>query len=147
MWSSRITDFWTDCIRVVRETSPICFSPSPTAQAVLNFELETTCFAYSSESSILTMGRSVFSMIISAGSERLIIFPTENASSVVASIETQRACAALITRSPTGAPSAMIIAAIPADIRASWAGSLSPTIAMSSGVIRERVTCNASMTV
>ena len=86
-------------------------------------------------------------MIMRAGRERLIILPTLKASSVVASTEAPRVRAAAITRSPTGAPSAMMSAATPADIRASWAGSLSPTMAMSSGVIRERVTCRASMTV
>ncbi len=83
----------------------MCCLSSPTTQAVLNLEFETTPpFAYSSESSSRTVGMSV-SMIMRAGRERLIILPTLNASSVVASTEAPPLVrAASITRSPTGAP-------------------------------------------
>jgi len=82
-----------------------------------------------------------------AGSERCTILPTEKASSGLARIETPFAAAASSVRLPAGAPSAITRAAIPAEMRASWAGSLSPTTATSSGVSRERATWRASITI
>jgi hypothetical protein len=58
-------------------------------------------------------------------------FATPNASASVEITVTPRASADAKRRSPTGAESAIIIAAIPADTRANCVGSSSPTIAIS----------------
>ena len=110
-----------------------------TTQAVRYLESVTSLLGIGQRISRRKIGTSV-ATTWPAGRERWTIRPTENASRGLARMDTPCGCGGISSVSPTGAPSAITRAAIPADIRASWAGSLSPTTAMSplSGVKGQR---------